>query len=248
MSTVIPEAIELARAALDILLAFGRDPQNADMSSYYRYFQHQGMQDVYVLLRSFFTVDQNKKTVVNPDLNGVTISLDAPLRADGTPHPAFTDACSKPDYHACLFNKWNGISGFPEPAGPSNAILVICLSAYSVRNLPPWNELAAGTATCGMFNGDGNNYAQFAMESLSATVFHELMHFKWLFRNSKSSVSTEMIGDYDASKDKKNTNGVPGNGYGPWNAWQLNIAPQLSPGMVPNPVFYNADSYVMFAL
>ena len=80
-------------------------------------------------------------------------------------------------------------------------------------------------------------------------MFHEILHFTYLFHRTNTRARDYRIEDYYLAYDReKNTLLSPINGYGPFNAMTLKTVSQELPGMDKNWPAFNADSYVYFAL
>lgn len=260
MNKGFPQALYMARAALQYMNGVdddgNPDPRSAGQESYNRYFAPESRRIVMDALMSFFK-DKPEDGVASEDFNKVTMSLNGPL---GLQDPTvvcgggLANVCSSSNYLAALIRNCNGISGVPETASDDYALMVVCLNAFiGWADLPPW-ILPTGTwATCKLFE-NGQNYAQHVargqkgMDTLAASIFHEVLHFRHLFRNSVTDLSRRKITDYWAKNDPTNSAQQPQNGYGPWNTFQLREMLKIDPNMDVNTPAFNADSYTWFAL
>ena len=115
------------------------------------------------------------------------------------------------------------------------ALMILCPRVFNQADLPLGPVNPINDARCVTLRQ--TPYTTLSLDTLASTILHEFMHWDFLM---DPATQGNHIDDYQSAYDSGNTQGDPGNGYGPYNAFRLSARQR-------NPT-YNADSYVEFAM
>lgn len=221
------EAFPLMLRLVQFSLSYLANPTKTD--SFNRYFQPSHRRTVFKVFRSYFTPEQPAPLgdPSSPKFSNVAIAYGK---------QPFGDAgdCTDNERHTWLAHFYNTVPGAPNFAARA---LILCPAAFTETP----NELPrpGDASRCPSLAA----FATYDMDSLSATLLHEFLHYRFLINHATSSD----IVDWNVNPPYEETKVLPKSGYGPYSTFYLNkkstitTTPQRDPRL-------NADNYVWFAL
>lgn len=221
------EAFVLMLRLIQFSLNYLSDPSNTD--SFSRYFQPSHRRTVFNVLRNYFAPEQPPLAddPSSPKFSNVAVVYGK---------QPFSDAsdCADQGANTWLAHFYNTI---PSASNYAARALILCPAAF--RETPNDLPQPGDISKCSGLKA----FATYDMDSLSATLLHESMHFRFLINRATSSP----IVDWNVDPSYEETRILPLTGYGPYNTFYLNqrstipTTPQRDPRL-------NADNYVWFAL
>lgn len=223
------EAFVLMLRLIQSSLNYLADHTNTD--SFNRYFQPSHRRTVFNVFRNYFAPDETDQGVAedpsSPKFSNVAIVYG---------RQPFSDAedCTEQGTSTYFAHFYNSVPGASNPAARA---LVLCPDAFThtPNELPQPDD----TSKCSTLK----SFATYDMDSLSATLLHEFLHYRFLINRATSSP----IVDWNVDPSFEEIKILPRSGYGPYRSFYLNqksiipTTPQRDPRL-------NADNYVWMAL